>query len=189
MLKYLKPYTGPAVVFLAGLAFQFTQIQSPTLGGILLGIACFWLFMSLASDRNVARRFPSLVNWMPFLASMGESQVFAGRRELEMPYITGKTFRLVDLATLTGVIKEKTVEDCEIWGPAMVGFNAQATIGACGFDGPPDAVFVVVSPEQQRALGVLSLQGHCVFRRCTMRGIALLGTRAQVDAARWGFGP
>lgn len=187
MVKYIKPYTGPAVVFLLSLALQFAPVTSPVLGGVLLGVALFWLLLSLASDRNLARRFPSLVGWMPFLASLGENQLFAGRRELELPYITGKTFRLVDLATLSGVIREKTVEDCEIWGPAMVSLNAQATIAQCGFDGSPEAVFVEVSPEQQQATGVLSLEGHCVFRRCRMRGVAFLGNRAQVMGARQGF--
>ena len=187
MLKYLKPYTGPAVMFLLGMAAQIGPITNPMLGGVLLGVAFFWLLMSLASDRNLPRRFPSLVSWMPFLASLGETQMFAGRQELEQPYITGKTFRLVDLANLRGVIKEKTVEDCEIWGPAMVLMNASATIMECVFDGPPGAVFVVVSPAQQQAMGVLSFVGHCVFRRCRMQGIAFLGSQAQVDAAQGGF--
>src|SRR3990167_4443076 len=101
MFRRFKPYTIPAVTFLLGLGLQFAPIQNKMLGGILIGIAGFWLFGTLASDRALLRRFPWLAEWMPFLASMGaEGHVFASRQELEVQHIVRKTFRLVDLAGL-----------------------------------------------------------------------------------------
>ena len=103
-------------------------------------------------------------------------------RELQSKYLSGRSFHINDPA-LTGdstpTIRERTFEDCDIDGPAIILSQGAGGFTDCEFDGPVDALFLEV-PHRPMLIGVIVLI-DCVFRRCHFRRIAILDTPENVE--------
>lgn len=104
-------------------------------------------------------------------------------------YIQGRVIYLMDLLApgAKPIISNRTIEDCEIRGPAMVALLGLVTITESSFDGDVDSLFVEVA-DKRIILGAIGLQ-NCVFRRCRFAQIGILGTREQIEKAKQGFTP
>jgi hypothetical protein len=102
-------------------------------------------------------------------------------------YIKGKLIYLMDLLSpgARPIISNRTIEDCEIRGPAMVILLDGVTIAESGFEGDVDSLFVEV-PEKRIIFGAIGLR-NCVFRRCRFIAIGIIGTREQIEQAKKGF--
>ena len=102
-------------------------------------------------------------------------------------YIRGKAIYLMDLLAPGSkpIISDRTIEDCEIRGPAMVGFLGNVTIADSGFEG--DIVSLCVEVTYKRIIfGEIGLL-RCTFRRCQFKAIGILGTKEQIEKAKRGF--
>lgn len=115
-----KPTIPPVSLFIVDLAIMIGgQSQVPLwLLGIVLGIAGAWMFAAIVSVRvNIAKRWPKLLDWFPFLKPPQHRMVLEELRFAK--YIRGQSFRLVDVCE-GNRISGKTFEDCVILGPAVI---------------------------------------------------------------------
>jgi hypothetical protein len=92
-------------------------------------------------------------------------------------YIAGRTINLMDLLRpgAPPIIENRTIEDCEIRGPAIVGFLEGNSLDTVGFLGDADSVLVEL-PEPRHIIGAIGVRG-CVFRRCHFVEIGIIGVR------------
>ncbi len=102
-------------------------------------------------------------------------------------YIRGRVIYLMDLLAPSSkpIISDRTIEDCEVRGPAMVAFLGNVTITNSGFEGEIDSLFVEIA-DKRMIFGAIGLL-RCTFRRCQFKGIGILGTKKQIQKARQGF--
>jgi len=101
-------------------------------------------------------------------------------------YIKGRIIYLLDLLApgAKPIISNRTIEDCEVRGPAMV-ILMGSTIANSVWDGDKNSLFVEIAAKRM-ILGAIGLQG-CVFRRCRFKAIGILGTKEQIKIAKKGF--
>lgn len=71
MFKILKPFAGPLLVVALEVGLSMTDYYNTFIGGVLLGIFIFWLVMALFGNRALMKRFPGILEWMPFLDPSG----------------------------------------------------------------------------------------------------------------------
>ena len=104
-------------------------------------------------------------------------------------YLRGRSVYLLDLIPpgAKPIIRDRTFEDCEVRGPAMIALLGGGSISNSTFDGDIDSVFVEVA-DKRIILGAIGLQS-CVFRRCRFTQIGIIGTREQIEKAKKGFNP
>lgn len=171
MFNMLKPYVGPValVVLERGLDASGLQV-SPFWAGALVSFAVFWFFFALVSHKDLVRRFPGIRTWLPFVDPT--FSVRAEPKELTGRYIVGQHFQFADIA-LDGSVRNRTFEDCVIYGPAVLGLQGVGMMHECIFEQPIDALLIRVN--QPRMRGVIPVE-HCTFRRCTFRAIGFVGT-------------
>lgn len=102
-------------------------------------------------------------------------------------YIKGRTFYLVDLLApgASPIISNRTIEDCEILGPAIISLLGGGILVDSRFDGDLKSIFVEIEGDRF-IIGVIGLK-DCVFRRCYLRGIGIIGTKEQIEKAKQGF--
>ena len=101
--------------------------------------------------------------------------------------IRGQRFRLVDLLApgAKPIVSNKKIEDCEIYGPAMIALIGGDILNDNRFDGDLDSLFVEV-PEERTIIGAVGLQ-DCEFHRCHFVAVGIIGTRKQIEKVKRGF--
>jgi len=103
-------------------------------------------------------------------------------------YVARKRIRLGDLVEHDSIIRNRTLEDCEVHGPMVVMSTGKGVGGFdnCTWNGEPDATFIITAEPQVG--GVVGLE-NCVFRRCRFFNVAIM-TSPDDDVPEWkaGFG-
>jgi hypothetical protein len=104
-------------------------------------------------------------------------------------YIKGRLIYLMDLLAPGSkpIISNRTIEDCEIRGPAMAVALGRVSITEAGFDGDKNSLFVEIA-DARSIVGAIGLQ-DCVFRRCRFKQIGILGTKEQIKIFMQGMIP
>lgn len=186
MLGWIRPYIGPAAIIAIEQGMSFLNLgPNPIVAGLLLGFAGFWLVLAIFSNKALLRKVPWLLDWMPFLDPSG---AFAPPRQLTGRYISGQAFRIPDLvAALSNSmqISDRTFEDCEIHGPAVLFPDGATQYLWCGFDAPPDTL--VIRANQQRVLGVIRVL-DCTFRKCRFYNVGFIGNEDLLRKMQEGLG-
>ena len=101
-------------------------------------------------------------------------------------HLQGETVRLHDLVgEKAPIIREKTFEDCDLLGPAMIWVSGTGAFISCGFDGDPDSLFVEI-PEQRPLMSVIQMH-DCVFRTCRFNRVGIIGLPEDIANWRKGF--
>jgi hypothetical protein len=104
-------------------------------------------------------------------------------------FIQGRSIYLLDLIAPGSrpVIQKRTIEDCEIRGPAMIGFLGTVNLDSNCFDGDMDSLFVEVELNRT-LLGIIGLE-DCTIRRCRFVAIGIIGVKQQIDQLKKGYNP
>jgi len=170
MFSLLKPYFGPAalIAFERGLDGMGVQI-SPFWSGALLAFAAFWIMLALTSHKALVTSFPGIRAWLPFVDPAGS--VKASSDELSARYITQKSFHLYQVA-FENNISDRTFEDCDIYGPAVIFMSGVGHVHECGFVGPKEGLYI--SAKQSIVVGPIHAI-NCSFRKCRFYGIGFIG--------------
>jgi len=116
---------------------------------------------------------------MPFLDPTGG---FAIANQLTGKFIQGHTFH-IQTVTHDGVVKNRSFDDCDIHGPAILHPIGIGQIVGCGFDGPKESLLIA---SQYISEGAIRLD-NCNFRNCRFHKISLLGSQQQLDKWAEGF--
>ena len=158
------------------------------------------IFLWVISGFLLLAGFVMLFKWylIPFmkririsLSPTPNSEDLASRKHEYVPdtYIRGRITYLIDLLVpgAQPIISGRTIEDCEIRGPAMIALLGGTTITSGTFDGDIGSLFVEVV-DKRYILGAIGLQ-DCVFRRCRFVAIGIIGTREQFEMLKQAFTP
>lgn len=90
-------------------------------------------------------------------------------KDLSGRFVTGKTVRLVEVASPTGLVEERIFENCNIHGPAVILNVDGIQIDSCGFDIPAFAMVLDLASEEVWTVGGISLRNvrfyNCRFHR------------------------
>jgi len=161
-----------------------SRLSGPIIGVVFLGaVAAILLILgqirSWISRPNTSKPAPE-----PGVARTPE---MAEQKYIPDSYIRGRLINLLDLLPPGGapIISNRTIEDCEIRGPAMIVILGPVTISGANFDGDINSLFVDVPPNRQ-IVGAIGLR-DCVFRRCRFTAIGIIGTKEEIDNAKKGF--
>jgi len=84
MYRLIKPFIIPLAIISLEIGVGMNNWTSPLVSGVLIGIFVFWIIMAALSHKPLLRRFPSLIEWMPFLDPTGG---FAGANQLTGKFI------------------------------------------------------------------------------------------------------
>ena len=105
---------------------------------------------------------------------------FSTPDQLIGPYLEGIDFRIVDLARENLVIRNRTIKNCRIYGPAVLLLKT-GSIGYCVFDGDPNKTaeenvnsiyFPLIKSDVIR--GVIAVE-NVDFKNCVFNGVAFMG--------------
>jgi len=174
MGKLLKPFLGPVVLVMAEIGLGMTSYKNDWLGGILIGLAIFWLIFALLSHKAFLKKFPGILEWVPFLDPTGG---FSTAEQLTGKFITGQSFNISSIVH-DGIIKNRTFDDCDIYGPAVLAPDGVGIMHKCTFYGEAESVFIVVA--QQMVLGPIHLL-DCNFKNCRFYKVGFIGNQKNVD--------
>jgi hypothetical protein len=177
VLKVLKPFVGPIVLFVLDKGLDMANIHSSRRSGFLLGFAAFWGVMALFSNRLLLRRFPKIIEWAPFLDPTGG---FSTADQLTSNFIYGQSFH-ISLIAHGGIIRSRTFDDCDIYGPAILAMTGVAQIHKCTFNAVPEQVFIAVT--QETVVGPILLI-DCSFRDCRFYDIGIIGNEQLINKWR-----
>jgi hypothetical protein len=109
----------------------------------------------------------------------------ATRDELKGNYIHDVSFRLIDLIEEpVYVIKGKTFENCNIYGPSIVGLRGGEVTFSSWENDANNSIFIVAP--QPTIMGVIGLE-NCVIRRCKIYGIGIIDTKENLEHIKKGF--
>ncbi|CAN5580104.1 hypothetical protein BH24ACT20_BH24ACT20_01110 [soil metagenome] len=102
-------------------------------------------------------------------------QTSSGQADSSSSYFKNQTLHIFDLARRRTIIKDKTFEDCEIHGPAVVAPIGNTDFVDCTFAEAVDRNSLVWSPteEERNYVGSIGLE-NCIFRNCNFYRIGLL---------------
>jgi len=142
-----------------------------------------------ARDR-ITNELSTAKNEIARLQRMPPNEIEVSHRFIADNYIRGRIIQLMDLIApgARPVISNRTIEDCEIRGPAMIGLLGGVNLDDNNFDGANiDELFVEVL-ENRIIIGAIGLK-DCVFRRCRFIKIGIIGTKEQIKEAKKGFKP
>ena len=149
----------------------------------------FLAYRKAAMERDkLANELSSVKNELERLQRMPPTQIAVSHQFIPDNYISGRIIHLIDLLApgAKPIILNRTVEDCEVRGPAMVALMG-TTLANNTWDGDLESLFVEIADERI-ILGAIGLQG-CVFRRCRFIEIGIIGTKEQIEEAKRGFKP
>lgn len=110
--------------------------------------------------------------------------------EFSQAYISGKYFHLADLADSTATISDRTVEDCWVYGPAVISIAGGRVSEVTSFE-QNDFIASMSGPmlidwdKPLIATGVIKLIG-CKFKRCHFVDISIMGPSVTLDQVRRG---
>ena len=155
------------------------------LGAVVIFV--FILFSFLAYRKSAVER-DKLANELEGLQRIPPTQIAVSHQFIPDNYISGRIIHLMDLLApgAKPIISNRTVEDCEVRGPAMVVLMRTA-LDKNTWDGDLESLFVEVADERT-IFGAIGLQG-CVFRRCRFVAIGIIGTKEKIEEAKQGFKP
>ena len=156
---------------------------------IALGAVVIFVFIlfSFLAYRKSAVEGDKLANELERLQRIPPTQIAVSHQFIPDNYISGRIIHLLDLLApgAKPIISNRTVEDCEVRGPAMVVFM-RTTLDNNSWAGDDlESLFVEVADER-KIVGAIGLQG-CVFRRCRFIAIGIIGTKEQIEEAKKGF--
>jgi hypothetical protein len=146
--------------------------------------------ISIAKERDeFANKLLSTKNELERLQRMPPTQIAVSHQFIPDNYIRGRIIHLIDLVApgVKPIISNRTIEDCEIRGPAMIALLGGVTLADNDFDGDIDSLFVEVAKERI-IFGAFGLR-NCVFRRCRFVAIGIICTKEQIQEAKQGFKP
>ena len=161
--------------------------------GILAGIVAVWALLKTLPGPTifvlVIVTFAVVLGILRLILYLVDRLAKKKHEYISDNYIRGRLIYLMDLLAPGSkpIIINRTIEDCEIRGPAMIALLGGVTIANSGFDGDIKSLFVEV-PDKRMIFGAIGLQ-DCVFRRCRFTQIGIIGTREQIDKAQQGFTP
>ncbi len=170
MRLFLKPYAFPTIILLLELGFDMSGFHSDWWGGLLIGIALFWALFALFNNKPLLRKYPGILEWAPFLDF---TEGFSRAEQLTGKYISGQTFNLSAIVH-DGAIKDKTFNDCDIYGPAVIFIEGVFTFHECTFDGKPEEIFIGV--DQKSIVGPIHVLNGA-FRKCRLHKIGIIGNK------------
>lgn len=186
------------------------------IGGFMSGIAWFWfvIFGSLIwglwtafeaairinairkKSSNGLHSFSGVVDMknshnITFINSPITKQInkitFTKKSKLAGPIIRKKVIRLIDLVNPKSLeIRNKTFENCEIYGPAIVFIGANNSFISCGFDIPiPSFYFWEINLDglAKIIVGVIGIN-ECKFKDCNFHMIGFAGDSNLHDTFR-----
>jgi len=97
--------------------------------------------------------------------------------DLSKNHITHRTFRLVDLVAEDRIIRNRTIENCVIYGPAVIiGMNSGINgFDKCTFLGSVESTQWEILPKPNTTIvdGVIGIEGT-IFRNCRLINIAMV---------------
>jgi hypothetical protein len=136
-----------------------------------------------------------LLGGVQLYATLAHKPVGLTANEFAQPYLRGYSFRLVDLASSDHYIRNKTLEDCWIYGPAIITYapGGETDIVSNTFIAPQipgraatvDEFFIAV-PGGTVLTGVITLE-NCTFRRCHFIGVQFIGCPQCIKIWEKGF--
>ncbi len=188
--KVLRP--GGALVgillVIVGYILNGQQIASwglPVWVWQVIGAIVFGLFVRLIV-LGLQKRIETDYTKMPNIGRLYDGKM-PSHEYISEPYIRGRMIYLMDLLApgARPIIENRTLEDCEIKGPAMMGLLGGVTIDGGSFDGTLESLFVEVA-EKRFIIGAIGLQ-NVVLRRCRFTQIGIIGTKEQIEKAKQGF--
>lgn len=106
--------------------------------------------------------------------------------QLTADYFNGVSLRISDLVTGTNPwIRDKTFENCVLYGPSMLIIKSKVTIAGSIFSGTPESIFPKFHESQLGLIGVIALE-NVSFKNCRFIGIGIIAPRDFVDTLRSG---
>ena len=187
--------------FFIGTGLQVWGIRGPWLGVAITaigGLGGLWLIATADNVRGTLGPYSSLIYAGLMGAMIAGSAVWyfthkppATIDELRASYIRHREFSIADLARAgnSTVIRDKTIEDSTIHGPAVVWGYSSGKAGATlqdlrlefseGRVGRPRVVFWTILNTAQTPSGAITLEG-VTLRRCRLIDISFAGTEAAV---------
>jgi len=105
---------------------------------------------------------------------------FATPDELISSNLQNKSFRIVDLAREDFIVRNKTFDNCHIYGPASIRLKGKSVMINSSIEGESPIVeshFIVTT--NKYAYGPVVLQ-DCVIKNCTFHKISFMGSETQI---------
>lgn len=165
----------------------------PAYASFLGAVAAFilWFWPNLRGERmktivELLQMHPALVIMNLLMVSViltsysiyvNKPSNFATINELIPSVLQHKNIRVVDLAMQDPIIRNRTFEDCQIYGPAVF-LNERCNMYDCDMDAGREAGFIKTS--NAILWGVIKFQ-DCVFRRCSFYKIGFIGLPEDID--------
>lgn len=174
MFKILKPFLGPVALFCLEAGSNMSPYHSEFVSGLLIGVGGFWIALVTIGNKALLQKFPRLIEWAPFLDPTGG---ITPPQQLSGKYINGHSFHIYEIAKESKIL-DKTFEDCDIFGPAVIHPAGAGQISDCSFEGSIDMTFIKTT--QNRLVGIILAQ-NCIFKKCRFHNIAIIGNPESVD--------
>jgi len=89
-------------------------------------------------------------------------------------YLRGLSVQLADLARDNPIIHDRTFEDCDLYGPAIVFFEG-CMCTECRYDAASAEDLCIVISEPRNLIGVIMFS-RCVLRRCRFKNVGMIAT-------------
>lgn len=164
-------------------ALRDLGIWGPIVTFVAAGVA--WLWASTANLPLPVKAALVITVLAVGLTLMLIWHIYEQVRPLAMPddlarsHVSHFTFRIADLARDDMTIYDKTFEDCTIFGPAVLVPQGVGMFVECEF--PATKEQVVWSVDGRTSVtGAIAIKG-CVFRRCRLIKIGLVGKKNMFD--------
>jgi len=155
--------------------------------------AAFWLLPKMEGGKmktllEKVRQHPAFICLSFLMLSVvlvshslyvNKSPHLATPNELISTVLQNKVIRTADLAMQDFVVRSRTFEDCQIYGPAVI-YGRRCNFYGGHADGDSESSFIETS---NRTVNGVILFEDCVFRDCRFHKIGFIGTPDQV--ARW----
>ena len=180
---------------IAGLLIAFVDnlAKAPIFAQILLviGILCF----SLVGVSLVGAWAWKYFKWSPRenlkitesnqTTEQIQSAIFATKEELGGSYLKDRHIRISDLA---GLLRDRTFQNCYIYGPAIVFFHDETVMAHCNWksEATIEDLFYETKPDRRAYVGVIPI-GRCNFHGCTFIGIGVVGPPLLIETIRAGI--
>jgi hypothetical protein len=178
-----------AIVWLANKGLDWWWIALGVVVVLVFITFSFLAYRKVAIERDkVVEEKDKLAVELSSAKKVSSTQVMGASRYIPDKIISGRVINLMDLISPLepAIISDRTIEDCEIRGPAMLWGLPPSGMSMydCRIESREDdidAVFVEIKTPRW-LFGAIGLRG-CVFRRCRFVGIGLLGNKQ--DIKRW----
>ncbi len=173
-----------------GGAFSYLK---PTIGipvlVILFCISCLSLWKAYSRESIT---IPSLlVVLCGIVVSVGQSYLieskqlnFATPDALSSPLLQNMNVRINDLTRENFIIRNKTFENCHIYGPAIIICSDCVIVKNSFEEVIPEGAFIETT--NTTISGAVSLE-HCILKNCVLHKISMIGNPEQIKDIKKGF--